>query len=125
MKYISFITITIILTSHIAFAAQSKNNSSPDNISNVNLANQSSKNKFRVSGGVIYALAGILSVKGEYLLNNKMALGADLFYGSKKTESTDKSTTTKPHSFSYTEYNFKLKLYVNRNKYFWWILFKS
>ena len=104
MKTTLLLAITLTLTSSITFAGKSKKSTSFESAYSSSSSKQES-DMYRVSGGALSALAGILSVKGEYLLNDKMAVGVDLSYTSKDTEPLEKDSTIKTYHFTYSEYN--------------------
>ena len=117
MKIYNALLVTLVLMSQFVFAAQSKNNSDASHSSFTVVQGQDPSDKFRISGGAIHALAGILALKGEYLYNDKIAVGADVFYGSRKAGSTDKNTTNKPYSQTYSEYNLSLSYMMTGSNY--------
>lgn len=105
MKKIVFVAVSLALVTQTAFAGKSKKSTSYESAFSTTSSVKKDSDQYRVSGGALSALAGILSVKGEYLLNDKMAVGVDLSYASKDTEPLEKDASIKTYHFTYSEYN--------------------
>lgn len=113
MEKALFLVFIFIMSNSLAFAgSKSKRLSSFESAYSMNSTSQNSRDKFRISGGALSALAGILSVKGEYLLTEKFAIGADLSYTSKDTEPLEKDSSIKTYHVTYTEYNLGLNYMI-------------
>lgn len=113
MKKNIFIAIVLTIVTQASLAAKSKKSTSFESAyGSSSISDKKSSDQFRVSGGALSALVGILSVKGEYFLNNKFALGADISYTSKQTEPLDKDTSTKSYHLNYSEYNLGLNYMI-------------
>lgn len=114
MKQTMLLIFAFIFSIPHAFAgSKSKRASSFESAYGANSSSEKSRDNFRISGGALSALAGILSVKGEYLLSDKFAIGADLSYTSKDTEPLEKDSTIKSYHVTYSEYNLGLNYMIS------------